>query len=65
MNVVKNGFHYQSSIDKSKNLRLFPLELVQSMIHEDKKYSVEDARKILNSRFKGEFKDIIHEIRNE
>ena len=65
MNSVKNGFQYQSNNEKSKKLKLFPVELVQSMIHEDKKYSVEEARKILNSRFKGEFKDIIYELRNE
>jgi len=65
MNSFKNVFQFHSEIETSKKLKLFPVELVRSMIHEDKKYSVDDARKILNMQFKGEFKDIINENRNE
>jgi len=65
MNAVKNGFQYHSNHEKSKKATVFPLELVRSMIREEGIHSVEDARKILNLRFKGEFKDIIREMRNE
>ena len=65
MNTGSKGFPYHSDHDKIKKPKLFPWELVQSMIHEDKIHSVEDAIKILNSRFKGKFKDIICEMRNE
>lgn len=65
MNSVKNSYQFQSDIKTSKKLKLFPIELVRTMIQEDKKYSVDDARTILNTQFKVEFKDIINEIRNE
>ncbi len=65
MPAVKNNSHIQSGRDKPADPQLVPVEIVRSKISKVGIYQVEDARKILNSRFKGKFSDIVHETRNE
>ena len=65
MTTVKIDSHIQSGHIKPTDSSLVPVEIVRSMIRGDGIYCVKDARMILNSRFKGKFSDIVHEIRNE
>ena len=65
MTRVKNDSHIQSGHNKLTGSRLVPVEIVRSMIRGDGVYRIEDARMLLNSKFKGKFSDIVHETRNE
>jgi len=65
MPVVKIDSHIQSGRDKPTDPQLVPVEILRCIISEVGIYQVEDARKILNSRFNGKFIDIVHETRNE
>lgn len=65
MTTVKIDSPIQSGRDKPTDSPLVPVEIVRSMIRGVSIYHVKDARKILNSRFKGKFSDIVHETRNE
>ena len=65
MTTVKINSSVQSRHNKPTDSPLVPGEIVRSMIRGVDTYHAENARKILNSRFKGKFSDIVHEIRNE
>ena len=65
MTTVKIYSNIQSGHEKPTESPLVPVEIVRSMIRDLGIYHVEDARMILNSRFKGKFSDIVHETRNE
>ena len=65
MTTVKINSPVQSGHNKPTDSPLVPVEIVRSMIRGTGIYHVEDARTILNSRFKGKFSDIVHETRNE
>jgi hypothetical protein len=65
MTVVKISSPSQCGHDKTSGAALVPGEIVQSMIRDVGLYHVNDARSLLNSRFKGNFSDIVHEIRTE
>lgn len=65
MTAVKSDSPFQPGHNQPTDSPLVSADFERSMIHEIGEYHAEDARMILNSRYKGNISDIIHEIRNE
>ena len=65
MTTVKSDSHLQSGHVKPTDSQIVPAEIVRSMIRKVGTYRVEEARILLNLRFKGKFSDIVHEARKE